>query len=461
MLFLFTIVLVLLGSAWLALPAGFLTAVSPLILLSLAGTLLILPTALIFRLHERWLDLETYSRLSSNTASWLRAKLDALSLQGITIATNDEHGSAFHPSSNTILLRERVHGEHTVRARAIAAHELGHAELHTTQKILSRVLLWCRTHTGRFYWLSVSLLIGCTMISVPWLLSLSWYIFLVAVICVLGVLLDEAHASIRALLHIKHDKELTRRHFLGSAIILFLAFTTYLAYAATIALPLFIWPAITQHIGDGVLAHAAPSLAGWKHWVALVSSIILSIGAIGAYRFILHEDSTPKHASSALASAFSLLALFLKPLFVFLVCDQPQVISHPWVIVLGVASVWNMTSLPVLGPIWLISKKLGDKIDLVAKPSKFLRDTELVSMRAASEEHASVETLKQHERESLVDHLWTWHSFLLLLPIWRLTSISCSSWAAPKPPFARAYRHVTHLHQKVALATSKRHPLPK
>jgi Zn-dependent membrane protease YugP len=70
--------------------------------------------------------------LRDSAAEWVQQQIERLGLgKKLAVAARHEEdrgaGHFYHPATGTIVRGDRVHGEHTVRARAIAAHELGHA----------------------------------------------------------------------------------------------------------------------------------------------------------------------------------------------------------------------------------------------------------------------------------------------------------------------------------------------
>lgn len=415
-LILIALVAAVFGGAWLALPAGAVAAAGPLVLLSLASYGLILPMFLVCRMYERLLDRAAFSGLVQSTGEWTRARVDLLGLEDVTVAAF-EGGSGYHPSSRTLILEERVFGEHSVRARAVAAHELGHAELHTRVPVLGRLMIGCRALGARLFGLGLALLIGSTFVAVPALVQVSWWSFAVGLGCALVVVLDEIYASVRGAWLLSGDPELDRRHVVASAGLLALALATYLAAAFAVALPLLAWPSIVAHIGTGFLVVAAGPLSTGLEIIILLVALIMVAGALSAALRIVVGDRLTEGWTS-LSESLVAVGLLLAPIFVFLVSSQASVMAHPWVVVLAVASIWWVPAIPVLIPVELVARYLGGKIDLVAKPSQFSSASELASLRRASKERVEArELIDAQGPDGVLARLWSWRSALLLVPI--------------------------------------------
>ena len=143
-------------------PPGLL-ALWPVVVVAVAPALLGTLTALAVLTGQRLVP----APVGESAGAWLRRRVDAVG-RGLRVATLDYDRarcrSFFHPASRTIVLGDDVHDEHTARAYATAAHELGHAVLHLDHPWLSLVLRGARAHASRCFQAGLALLAGSALV---------------------------------------------------------------------------------------------------------------------------------------------------------------------------------------------------------------------------------------------------------------------------------------------------------
>lgn len=174
------------GEAW---PLALVAAVPPL-LVTLAGLI-----------HVGYRTLDDAS-LPHSAAAWLKAELGRLGRPGLWVAAMERgkgaRGSYFHPASLTIVLDDTVHGEHTVRAHATAAHELGHALCELEQGSFARLFGVARSWAGGWSTAAISLAVAARLLGGAFLIAAAVGMAWGAMVLWALVVVEEAHASLRA-----------------------------------------------------------------------------------------------------------------------------------------------------------------------------------------------------------------------------------------------------------------------
>ena len=312
-----------------ALPAGA-SAALPLVVVALAVHYLPTLPASMFKLHHRLLD-KRGSRLAIRTKEWLSARLRALGLGHITI--HEVGADAFDPAVNTILLSDHIANSRCVKSRATAAHELGHALLYNNRPRLAKLLWWCRTWNERLFFGGLSLLIASVVIAVPNLPSIGYGLIAAGALATVGILVDEALASMSASRVLDLDIELTRRDRHDAGTSLALAFFSYAVQLAVMVLPLLFPPAL----GPGLIAPAGPLAGAWAVVAGVGAVVALVCSALAVASFAVGHTWW---------TGLSVFASIVCPAFVFAVAGQPQVLAHPWTIALAVTASWTWLIAP-------------------------------------------------------------------------------------------------------------------
>lgn len=339
----------------------------PVVVLIVASHALSLATMLVYRLYERLIDRPKWPSLSSTAAEWVRDRLRAIGVGWIQVLTCDDLPSAYHPASETILLSERTYAERTLRARAVAAHELGHALFHNRWPRLSRLLLAMRGWSAGTYTLGLSMLVASVLVAPPGFREISFALLAAGAAMSSGVLVDEASASLRARRVLAGDPELTPAARQAANTGLVLAFATYAINLVVKVLPLLVWSELVARLGDGVIEPTAP-LAGWLVWVANAGLMAVAGGVVGG---VLMAGRPDRLGGKVLGVVLIVLTLALGPAFALAVAGQPAVLARPWVIAVAAIGVWETYKVPLLMPFMMLLRRLARGVDMVAPTPQF------------------------------------------------------------------------------------------
>jgi Zn-dependent membrane protease YugP len=392
-------------AAWVLAPAGIIGA-WPLLVLSAAATLLPLAVVLIYQLHERMIDRPELACLRDSTAVWLRDRLARLGLGATDVVTCPGLGTAFHPPSNTIILDEATYSEHTVRARATAAHELGHAALNHARPRLSRFLLGCRAWSDALFSLGVSVLVATVVIAVPGFRALGFALIAAAAILYVGVLVDEASASLRARWLLSIDPEIDGFAARAASTGMVLAFITYAIRLVVMVLPLIFCSELDGRLGGGLI-ELGPALAGWSSWLAGLGAVVAIAGGLGGVLSAIRGRRDGRFASLAV-----LATTLIGPAFTFAVAGQAEVLAHPWVIAVAAIPAWEYLVAPIVGALDVATRRAARGIDRIAPLSRYGLGPQLGRKRVIR----PIE-LALHESPGLLDRIGHLRHTLLYLPI--------------------------------------------
>ncbi|HUQ03960.1 MAG TPA: zinc metallopeptidase [Kofleriaceae bacterium] len=336
--------------AW---PAWTLTLV-PAVFVLVAGT--------VYRVYHPLVD----APLPLDAAAWLEQQLQRLNKVGVSVVamerTEGGHSSFYAPSARTIVLAEHVHGEHTGRAYATAAHELGHVILHDERPLLSRVLLAARGNADRCFYHGVGLLFGTVITGATTLRWLAFALIAAAVVLHALVVVDEIIASAHARDLLRYDlgdsahSRIARGHLRR-------ALATYVSILIAYMVPLAAAPWVLAH-GEGLIAPGAP-LAGTASAFATVAAWIVLVSGAAA---VLHILSPVRRGVEMLAPLVSLPGICWAPLFAVLVCDQASMPA--WAIALAVVPAWSVLSVPAVSVVRWFGGLLAADVDLMPLPVK-------------------------------------------------------------------------------------------
>lgn len=350
----------------------------PVMALTFLPALLVIVATLVFRGYRPLIE----APLRDSAGTWLGRTLKQRGL-GVGVAAlprgQNTSGSFFHPSG-MIVLGEDVHGEHTARAYATAAHELGHAIFHMRGRWVGRAMFAARQYARGFFNVGIGLLLGCTLVGGAGMRMVAFAVLALAVVLQALVVVDEAIANATARRVLRDELgdgeqvTIARGHMRR-------AFATYAALLVGYLFTLAVAPSLLATIGDGVLVPGAP-LAGTSRTIATVISVASVLGAV----IVLRNIIVPTKGAAILVSA---IALLWTPLLTVLVWDQSTVPA--WTIVMATAPTWAVLSTPVA--------------QIVNRMASFLcrdLDVEPVSFRAAGAldiRRISLDDLSKHETD--------------------------------------------------------------
>jgi Zn-dependent membrane protease YugP len=223
--------------------------------------------------------------LRDSAATWVQRQIAQLGMaETLTVAALEEGDhrdrNFYHLPTRTIVLSDRVHGEHTVRARAIAAHELGHAVFHIRAPV-SRLLMGCRLSARPVYNTASGLLIGTALAGETLLARAILPLFVAAAALMAMVVVDEAIASAAGLRYLRQSAELDGDEQRGAIIELLVALAEYGACLVGYLAPVVGWPWIVDWLGGG-RPLPGPALVGVARTIGSVTGIMVVAGGLGA-----------------------------------------------------------------------------------------------------------------------------------------------------------------------------------
>jgi Zn-dependent membrane protease YugP len=363
--------------------------------LTLVPGAFVLVAGTVFRACQPFVD----APLRDSAGVWLRKTIDRMQVFGITVAAVDRDergcGNFFHPASKTIVLDENVHGEHTARAYATAAHELGHALFHNDHPWLSRVLLAARRYAHIAFFYGAALLFGTVVAGDTRLRVVAFAFVALAVVLHALVVVDEAIASALARDVLRDDLgdadqgRIARRHLHG-------ALATYVSILVAYLVPLAAAPWIFD--GDaGIIVPGAP-LEGIA---ARFADIGAWIAIAGAAAMLVYVISPWRSVSVLFAMLAMLLALCWTPLLATLVSKQAVV--PRWTIALATVPAWSLMSWPLLWAMRRFGGALATDVGLMPMPM-MSATIQRVSRRKLAEKEPAPGLLTRATAFSLV--LW-------------------------------------------------------
>lgn len=313
----------------------------PLWALTFAPMVAATVAALPFRLARRLAP----ATLPEDAAAWVRRRLDARGLIGVTVATIERSTRAFyHAGEQTIVLPPTVH-RHTAAAYAVAAHELGHAIVHHQHPRLGRLLLAARGYVDRVFAVGVALLLGGALTAAPAATAVGLAACALALVLAGLVLVDELAANLVAVAELRPtldaaDLGRARRRLAA-------ALASYVAHVAALALPL--------GFGRWLLARGValdvPARVPTGALAALTTgaAVVVVLGAAAALRAAVRPPRASWLPMAARVWAVLLAAALL---------------AHPgapaWAVVLAVIPAWALLATPGWLALGLITSALPD-----------------------------------------------------------------------------------------------------
>lgn len=345
------------------------------------------PTVLIVMAHGlgRWAQRPCPAVYSRSAADWLIARVKLSPQLGITVAELERGNrrNFYFPKTRTIVLSDTVRDEHTARAYAIAAHELGHALVEDSLPSFASFTLACRRVGDALSpWAGLTLLAIALTGLASWLwLPLS--LFLVVALAHAAVALDELGASWLAM---RELSQLSRRSPLaqlsGAAAepsaaadeprraarrYLLAAFATYGSRALAAFLPLVCWPHLSSFFGEGLLYPGAP-LSEAASLLASGAAIAMLIGLVTvALTFFLPSTSSLNQWFLQRSLLWIGLYGLSLPLFTVLVAGQPMEQIARWALLPALLPTGLLLAVPFNAALSALAARVPD-LTLPASP---------------------------------------------------------------------------------------------
>lgn len=237
------------------------------LLLALQHLVEVVASVAALRMRAR-LDDAIPDTLPQTAGEWLAERLAALRI-GVTAIVTDRHANAYHPRDRLIHLDARTHFKADPVYWASAAHELGHARLRVEAPFVGHLRSAADMLRGPLLGAGVGLAFGYVLYGIPLAGTLAFACLAAAAATGIGVLLDEALASVLAMRELRANDAIDFVHLRAARTMLILWFLTYVARYVTCAVMLGWWPVVVEPASAHELA-----VAGW------VACAVLSLASI-------------------------------------------------------------------------------------------------------------------------------------------------------------------------------------
>lgn len=292
------------------------------------------------RLKKR-IDRAVPDHLPMGGGDWLRTQIP----EGVRIVVGshgDEHADAFVPAANVIVLSREVYKKHDASFWAVAAHELGHALVYRSSRLVHAILLVARINVAALTVLGSTLIFANVLYARPEVNTLAFTLLEVSLASFVVVLIDEALASAIAVRILAKDPRLNRRDLIGGITGLLAAFMTYLGgFTGQVVLVLerdFIVGRIMHH---REFVPAEPMGAARMTFVIVLSTILVAWSLLN-----LKKALRAPHYTTSLETTKALFVRLghelgrgaIGAVLVWLVWDQPYGSAMPLVCVAGLVA---------------------------------------------------------------------------------------------------------------------------
>lgn len=219
--------------------------------------------------------------LPMTAGEWLKQVLPRTGLGHVQVVTTskDIDTDGFHPHQHVIQLSQGTYFKRDPIFWGIAAHELGHAFLHSRRPLLIGFLLGARWVKWMLASFGLGIAAGNVLYAMPEATRLAFYCLALAVVFDVFTLIEEAAASIVADGVLRRDGAIANHHLRGARQFLLVALSTYLATFLCHAILLSQWPRLVELTGSGRFDGVAPPLAGWRWVVIALASVVLILQA--------------------------------------------------------------------------------------------------------------------------------------------------------------------------------------
>lgn len=284
-----------------------------------------LVVATYLRLKDR-IDRAVPDHLPMGGGDWLRTQIP----EGVRIVVGprgNAHADAFVPGANVIVLSREVYQKHDASFWAVAAHELGHALVYRSSRIVHIILFLGRVNVAAGTILGSSLIFANVLYARPEVNALAFALLEVSLASYVVILGDEALASAIAIRILARDPRVDRRDMVGAVTGLLAAFMTYLGgFTGQVILVLerdFVVGQISRH---REFVPAEPMGAVRMTFVILLSAVLVAWSLVN-----LRKALRRPHYESSLDVAKGLLWYVahevgrgaVGAILIWLVWDQP------------------------------------------------------------------------------------------------------------------------------------------
>ena len=236
-----------------------------------------------------WLDRRIPDDLPLTAGAWIEREIARLGYISLRVIVTERSRNWFAPDRRVIHLAATTYCKRDPLYWGVAAHELGHARfafLHPVLASLFNAILVMRSVLAM---VGVGLAFGNVMVAVPMIGHVAFACLVVAVALHLVVLVEEAYASIFAYGLVRRSGVVPPRRMIAVAIVLMLAWNTYLTSVAAYVAMLSRWALVTRAIGGGWIPSAGVTALGYGVAGAATLALVVAVATrvAGHRRFAL------------------------------------------------------------------------------------------------------------------------------------------------------------------------------
>ncbi len=314
---------------------------------------------------------------------WLAREIDRLGLRRRVRTVVTDRGAklsldAYHPFQGVIQLSAETHFKRDPMHWAIAAHELGHAQLHIAWPRLGRVTIAALFLKRTLIATAVALVIGNVAFALPHVTDAALVLFAACIALHGFVLGDELVASVYAMDLLRRTPGFGPSHVRSARRMLALAFSTYAVGFLARALLLTQWPLVVELTRDPMVPPLA-TLTTSGTVLAAALSIVLVVAALTRVLVKLVKLPDRVLLVGAVAMLLARPALVALLLLVWNTHADP---GFAWWVMLALIPVQGYFVFALMLPMALLDVLVLDRltrrwvVDITHRTTQLLRDYE-------------------------------------------------------------------------------------
>lgn len=231
--------------------------------------------------------------LPMTAGQWLEQQLAAGGIRVAAVRSEGLMEGAYIEPSRLILLNKASYFKKDPVFWAVAAHELGHAQMEQRHPVLSTLIWFGKWLRWLFATAGLAIVLGNVLYAIPAAFEIAFYCLTAAIGLEACVLVDESAASRGAMRLLRDSNMLTKRHLRAARVVLVFAFGTYLSTFVAHVVLLSQWHWVYDVIGSGRFDGIAEPLAWW--WVAVVGAITAASLVHAFFVYLAIYKPSPVH----------------------------------------------------------------------------------------------------------------------------------------------------------------------
>jgi len=377
------------GELWLrSLPGAALLGV-PLVLIAIAS-----------RLAHRKLrqaDRHQWGKMKLPAGEWAQ-KVSTLEGIGVEVAVGKS--DAYLPGRDRVDLKESTFAETTVRAYAVAAHELGHAQLTRRRPLLTTLALYSRSIGDRMLRLAIMICLANLFVQVPGAMVVATAVASLAAVAAGVICLEEGLATLcgRRLLKHAHMTQTMKR---GAAVLLLWFLLSYVAsfVGATIVSASIPW--LVPNLGAPII------LSHFGGWAAIPIALTAATGVLLSIVRLLAISKDFRKSVGGLMRFLSATLLILAPIVVSAMTPHALDAGYRWLVLAAMIPVvhWVMLVYKIISEL-LVLPFVRHELVASSLPSRFRMDIDEAEQRAQAHRREGGSSVRSFWVPSLSFHYW-------------------------------------------------------